>query len=105
MKWQPKWINPGDQFGRLAMRGRFIVAGAHRDNKTQGSVSVYDQFNQKEHLISNPDPERNDQFGSSVAIDYHQSTGWTLAITAVGDTSYSGAVYIFKYEGGEWVPK
>ena len=60
-------------------------------------MSNNNQSGKWEHLqkISNPDKNKNDNFGVSVAIDNH--TAVVGANLANGAKAKTGAVFVFKY--------
>lgn len=102
----------GDAFGTsVAIHGNTIVVGAFRDEGDDNGSSVRDSgaayiftfdgsnWNEQAKLIP-AQPELNDFFGYSVAID-----GNTAVIGAYGedDVAYdAGAAYIYTFDGSNW---
>jgi hypothetical protein len=98
----------GDAFGvSVAVSGQTIVVGADRDDDNgldSGSAYVFVQAGsdwlQEAKLLAN-DGQQGDQFGASVAI-----SGNIAVVGAPGaDTAWmdSGAAYLFRYNGVNWV--
>ena len=97
----------GDYFGySVDITADRAVVGAYRDDdngSNSGSVYVYyfdgDNWTQEAKLLAS-DGETNDWFGWSVAI-----SGETVVVGATGDRNagdWTGAVYIFNYDGENW---
>jgi hypothetical protein len=98
----------GDAFGvSVAVSGQTVIVGAERDDDNgldSGSAYVFVQAEsawvQEAKLLAN-DGQRGDQFGASVAI-----SGNIAVVGAPGaDTAWmdSGAAYLFRYNGGNWI--
>ncbi len=98
----------GDQFGRsVSIFANLAVVGVSADDdlgEDAGAAFVYrfegDQWVEQAKLLAS-DGEAGDAFGRSVAID-----GQTIAVGAWGDDdlgNYSGAVYIFEFDGEQWL--
>ncbi|MBU0761244.1 MAG: hypothetical protein ABII03_05265 [Nanoarchaeota archaeon] len=114
----PEWTQTGfltapdagetDFFGiSVAVSGDVMIVGAHNDDdlgSNSGSAYAFrndgDQWVFEQKLLA-LDGEASDNFGYSVAIE-----GDMIAVGATGDDDTggaSGAVYIFRYIGGQWV--
>ena len=107
-------INPidgysDDRFGQsVLIEDDWIFIGANRDfhnNVNSGSVYIYTYQNNSNPVLYQkitPEDSSNDQFfGKTIAYD----NGW-LAISAIYDAQYgykSGAVYLFYFDGVNWV--
>ncbi len=101
----------GDYFGRtVAISGDIAVIGAMRDDTEQGgwesgTARVYrldgTQWIEEAALISS-DIDEQDWFGFSVAV-----SGDAILVGASAadgfETSASGAAYVFRFNGSEWV--
>jgi hypothetical protein len=98
----------GDAFGvSVAVSGQTVIVGADRDDDNgldSGSAYVFVQAEsdwlQEAKLLAN-DGQQGDQFGASVAI-----SGNIAVVGAPGaDTVWmdSGAAYVFRYNGVNWV--
>jgi len=95
----------GDWYGYpVAIRGSYIVTGAHGDDNKSGSVYVF-KYNgtnwiQDAKLRAN-DGAAEDYFGASVSL------GWSyIVIGSYADDGYggdSGSVYVFKFNGSNWI--
>ena len=91
-----------DAFGfSVAIHDGFIVVGTPYDNSVSGSVYVYRlERGEFRHLqrIQNPDGSLDeDEFGHSVAI--HDGF---IVVGAYGDNDYTGSVYVYRLERGEF---
>jgi len=94
-----------DYFGlSVAIDGNTALVGAYGDDdkgSSSGSVYIF-RFNGsgwvEETKLLASDGAANDDFGYSVAID-----GNTALVGALRDDSYSGSVYIFRFNGSSWV--
>lgn len=93
-----------DNFGvAVAVDGDVAVVGAPGDDWNghyTGSAYVYRRVNQTWELevrLRLPDGEALDQFGSAVDV-----SGAHIAVSAVGDDSGRGAVYVFEHIDAEW---
>ncbi len=100
--------NDYDYFGTAVdIHGEFVVAGAPGDDENgnaSGAVYVYERdggvWSQQVKLAAS-DASSSARFGSSVSID-----GDYLIVGAYGEDGNgtdSGAAYIFKFSGGNWV--
>ncbi|WP_411955639.1 beta strand repeat-containing protein, partial [Cysteiniphilum sp. SYW-8] len=94
-----------DLFGSsVAMSGNVVAIGAEFEDSgalnTNGAVYVYrfDGSNWVETKLLASDATSNAQFGARVALD-----GDMLFVSAKRDNGNRGAVYIFKYDGSNWV--
>ena len=116
--------SPGDYFGcAVAISDRFAVIGAYGNDYSPessdytlvdvGSVYVY-QFNGNTWELQQkiiPEKPKNDMnFGSSVALDNeyiavgaNYENGDELSGSDASELTYSGAAYIYKYNGIRWV--
>ena len=91
----------------VAISRDVIVIGASLDDtagKNCGSALVY-RFNgtawRREQKLTAADPAEGDWFGSSVDI-----AGDVIVVGAHGNDdagSYSGAAYVFRFDGTDWV--
>lgn len=108
----PQWILPNpspalnDSFGTsLSLAGSRLAVGSPLDDQggsDSGRVHVFDLSSPTPtvatHVIDNPGPQSNDQFGNSVAI-----SGTRLLTGAHGDNtgvSDSGSAYLFQLPAG-----
>ncbi|WP_188618964.1 beta strand repeat-containing protein, partial [Cysteiniphilum litorale] len=94
-----------DFFGSaVAMSGNVVAIGAEFEDSgalsTNGAVYVYrfDGSNWIETKLLASDATSNAQFGAQVALD-----GDMLFVSAQRDNGNRGAVYIFKYDGSNWI--
>lgn len=99
---------PGDGFGRgVAIAGSTAVVGApYRDDHGPESGAVYvfrhdgSQWTQTTKLLAT-DGGGNDSFGEAVAV-----YGDVILVGAYLDSdngTYSGSVYVFRYDGAQWI--
>lgn len=93
----------GDLFGYCtAMYGDYAVVGAYGDDSYKGSAYVYKRvlgkWVQYQKLVSS-DGAAADWFGRSVAIN-----GNFIFVGACKDDG-KGSVFVFKYDGTNWVQK
>lgn len=100
-----KSSNPEEagDFGQVAISGDTIVVGANEEAFTSGAAYVFvrsrGRWTQQAYLKA-LDTERGDLFGSELAI-----SGDTIVVTAIGKFGFSGAAYIFVYNGGSWTQR
>lgn len=98
----------GDEFGDpVAVHGDVIVIGADDDDDVgdnSGSVYVY-RFEAGvwglDQKLTATDGEEGDDFGESVAL-----TDDMIVVGAIGDDdggSRSGSVYVYRYDGTDWI--
>ena len=98
---------PGDWFGPVATDGQIVVIGAIFDNDNgvdSGSVYVF-RYNgaewiEEQKLLAS-DGAAGDHFGVYALFE-----GDVMVIAADGDDdngSDSGSVYVFRYNGAEWI--
>jgi hypothetical protein len=94
----------GDQFGwSAAISGDTIIIGAPKDTPTgtdSGSAYVFIRENgtwTEQAKLTGSTQTLNSMFGWSVAID-----GDTAAVGALGDSSNTGAAYVFTRTSGVW---
>jgi len=99
----------GDLFHVPALYGKYLVVGAYQDDDkgpNSGSVYVYkrerNDWNEVQKLVAGDEDSTTEaRFGGSVAI-----SGNRLVISAHGSDENgveSGAFYIFRHDGTEWV--
>lgn len=91
----------GDYFGRsISISGEYLIIGAYGDDSSRGSAYVFKRqgtsWIQETKLFAS-DGTMGDYFGYSVSVD-----GDYAVITAPGDDSYRGSVYVFNRAGGTW---
>jgi hypothetical protein len=91
-----------DYFGRsFSISGEYLIIGAYGDDTGRGSSYVFKRqgtsWLQETKLVAS-DGAPGDYFGYSVSID-----GDYAVITAPGDDSYRGSVYVFKRSGSSWI--
>ena len=98
-----------DWFGnRVAIDGNIGVVGAKRDDSNgtdSGAVYIviqdaFGNWNEESKLVAS-DGTADSLFGGSIAI-----SGDTLVVGAYGDSekgSSAGAVYVFVYDGNNWI--
>ncbi len=91
-----------DWFGdSVSIYGDYAIVGAYADNEFTGSVYIFTRsgntWTQQAKLLAS-DGDIGDSFGKSVSLD-----GNYLVIGAEGDNDMKGSVYIFKYNGIEWI--
>ncbi|GEM_PF-774794 len=90
----------GDSFGvSVSIYGKTAIVGADYDEN--GSAYIYRRNESgwfEETKLTAFDGATNDDFGFSVSIyrDY-------IAVGSVGDNTWTGAVYIFRFNGSAWV--
>lgn len=95
-----------EDFGiSVAIDGDYAVIGAQRNNSYQGAAYVFKRDAGLETwsvqaMLTASGGVGNDRFGGSVAID-----GDIVVVGAFGDTSNTGAVYVFVKPGGGWTSK
>lgn len=95
-------------FGKaIAISDSFVVVGAmYEENQTiDGSTayksgSVYVYGDEKQWVLTEADPIKYNNFGTSVAM-----AGSYLAVGAIGTSTSTGKVYVYHFEGEEWVEK
>jgi hypothetical protein len=95
----------GDQYGKtVAVDGDIIVVGAYGDDPS-GSVYTYKwngtRWVEMAKLTPSDGGSNGQRFGESIAID-----GNTLIVGSQGDDDLglsSGAAYVFKWDGTNWV--
>ena len=95
-----------DQFGYSVSisENNMVVGAPHPDNNAAGAVYIYQySFGSWEYLqkIVTPSGASTDNYGSSVAI-----SGKTMVVGAYGDGEKgvnAGAVYVFVFDGINWV--
>ncbi|TQV74277.1 integrin [Exilibacterium tricleocarpae] len=116
-------IDEDDNFGEvvaLSGDGDTLAVSAYREasgdpgnpnnnaRPSAGAVYLYSRTNQGwdfDRYLKAPNPDQDDVFGTSLALD---STGETLAVGAPGDDGStngmtdSGAVYVFVENNDEW---
>ena len=105
VKLVPDDIDERDEFGRsVAIEGDYAFVSAPFQNDSSGVVYVYKNSGngwiQEAKLISN-DVAKDDLFGYSIGV-----SGDYLVATAPWDDDngeMSGAAYIFKHEGVNWI--
>ena len=107
-RFQSSDIAANDQFGTrldLSGDGDTLIAGTSYDDDTatdSGAAYVFTRsgttWSQEAKLVSG-DPAANDYFSESVALS---DDGDTAFIGATGDTSLTGAGYIFTRSGTTW---
>jgi hypothetical protein len=90
-----------DYFGRsFSISNESLIIGAYGDDTGRGSAYVFKRqgtsWLQETKLVAS-DSATGDYFGYSVSID-----GDYAVITAPGDDSYRGSVYVFKRSGSTW---
>ncbi|MCG3136945.1 MAG: hypothetical protein HJJLKODD_00783 [Phycisphaerae bacterium] len=97
--------NSYDYFGAaVAVNGNTMVVGAYQDDVTysnSGTVYVFEKVvNQWEFRtqFQAAQPQSSENFGYSVAIQ-----GNTIVVGAPGYNSSRGAVYVFDWNGTQWV--
>ncbi len=98
----------GQQFGiSVAVEGELAVVGARGDSgigPITGAVHVF-RFDGLSWAVDAKlfasDGSARDMFGTDVAISGHRIV--VGAQTAQGNAPYSGAAYVFGYDGSEWV--
>lgn len=92
----------GDNFGtglELNHENNKLVIGAQNHNSSEGKVYIFGLNNGswlEEHIISNPNPNPAEYFGSNVDIS---PSGDEIIVGAYWDNSdgnYSGSAYVFK---------
>ncbi|MFK7960120.1 MAG: hypothetical protein AB8G96_06305 [Phycisphaerales bacterium] len=102
----------GDQFGdSIAVSGEWMVVGASRDDtpfESGGSAYIFrdnglgwEEFDK----IVPPSPSANDLFGWAVDIDADAPGGPILVVGAYlhdQGAENAGAVYVYRFLGGEW---
>ena len=104
-------LEENSDFGQsLDADGNTLAIGAFREDCFPGGPSCgavhiydYDGFDwEYRGKVLPPDPGQGDQFGEAVAID-----GDTLVVGATGwdngTTQNVGAVYVFEWDGNEWI--
>lgn len=82
-----------------------LTSGRDSGKYNQGMVSVYEYSNGKyAHVLSfvSPRPADNELFGSEVTIG-KDGSNYYLAVSAVGAYANTGRVYLFTYNGTEWI--
>lgn len=82
-----------------------VSAPNDNDNGSQsGSVYIYERngvnWNFSQKLLAS-DGSQIDKFGTSVSLNL-SNLGASLLVGAPGESSYKGAAYLFKKEGGVW---
>jgi len=92
----------GDYFGRsISTSGEYMIIGAYGDDAGRGSAYGFKRsgtnWTQETKLVAS-DGASGDFFGYFVSID-----GDYAVISAPGDDSYRGSVYVFKRSAGTWV--
>jgi hypothetical protein len=94
-----------DEFGTsvaLSDDGTIALIGANSDGNKVGAAYVYQQtegtWTQQQKLTAR-DSDELDKFGTSVSLSDDGETG---LISATGDESLAGSVYIFEDVGGNW---
>jgi len=99
-----------DRFGlAVAVDGDFAVVGAH-DSNAGGDGTVYIFWNNPAgswelfDTLTDGDGDTDDQFGKFVEIE-----GNRILISApnneVGDTTSAGSVYVYEFDGNDWLFK
>ena len=105
-KYRPGILQGSDYFGWSVSVSGDLLAVSSIDNSLNpswsGTAHLYQRSatGQWNHLTSipNPDPQDNDQFGSSLALSGHR-----LAVGAENDNSGSGGAYIYAQDSqGNW---
>ena len=102
-------VQATENFGQsIALHGDVLVVGASGDSTlgdSTGAVFVYRRINgmfEFEQRLTASDADPLDFFGWTVALDDD-----TLAITAIEDEEngglFAGSVYLFGYDGSQWV--
>lgn len=94
-----------DKFGNaVSISGDFAIVGAHDDDDagaSSGAAYIFKVSNgnwsQSQKITAN-DANAGDLFGYSVSINENQ-----LIIGAYGENNYTGAAYIFEYNGSSWL--
>ncbi|WP_339385756.1 FG-GAP repeat protein [Grimontia marina] len=106
----------GDHFGTSVSwseNGKTLAVGANTEgsdgtDKGNNSISladavyVYrftDSWTYDEAYIKASSPATIDKFGHSVSLS---SDGATLAVGAIGKDTYTGAVYVYHFDGSSW---
>jgi len=89
-----------EQFGsRVALDGpHLVISGLITDQSATGNVYIYDQSGVQQHVLPNPTPNTDDQFGFSVTVD-----GNLVGVGAIRDDTAntdSGAVYLYDATTG-----
>ncbi len=93
---------PGDKFAySVSTDGSRIIFGAYSKNDSKGAAYIFVQdgnnWTQQQKLVAS-DPVINDDFGNSVSI-----SGDYAIIGAYGVDVFTGAVYMFKWNGASWI--
>jgi hypothetical protein len=98
----------GDAFGiSVAVAGQTIIVGADRDDDNgldSGSSYVFVQAGSgwvQEAKLLAKDGQEGDQFGASVAISGNIAVLGAPGADPTGTDS--GAAYVFRYNGGNWI--
>ncbi|WP_325892525.1 FG-GAP repeat protein [Grimontia sp. NTOU-MAR1] len=106
----------GDHFGTSVSwseNGKTLAVGADTEKSDgtdkgnnsinlAGAVYVYrftDSWTYDEAYIKASSPATIDKFGHSVSLS---SDGATLAVGAIGKDAYTGAVYVYHFDGSSW---
>jgi hypothetical protein len=91
----------GDHFGSsVSIHENLVIIGAYGDDGGTGSAYIFNGTSTtwfEEQKLTASDGEAGDYFGSSVSIN-----GDMAIVGAIGDDSYTGAVYSFNYSGTTW---
>ncbi len=89
----------GHQFGRsVAIEGSWAVVGAPGTEAAYVYQLTGSTWTYRQKLLP-ATPEPGNFFGYAVAI-----AGNEMAIGAYGSTTYSGRIFMFRYNGSSWVP-
>lgn len=94
-----------DGFGvslALSDDGSRLLVGAASDKREIGAAYVYQRAGgawAEAQKLTASDPAEGDRFGFPVAIS---GDGSLALISAVGDSSYTGAAYSFSFDGATW---
>jgi hypothetical protein len=94
----------GDEFGfSVALSGSTAVVGAYRKNGGTGAAYVFARSGStwtQQAKLTATGAAPGDFFGSSVAL-----SGSTAVIGALGENSFTGAVYVFTGSGSTWTQR
>lgn len=100
--------SPFDSFGlSVAVNGNTIVCGAFGNGEfntiTWGSAYVFTRTSNvwiETQKLAASDASDFNSFGTTVALSED-----TIIVGAIGNAGFSGAVYVFKFDGTRWVER